>query len=78
MDIEEVIIFLKNQHPWPDTVPIQFSPDQVWKALKYMASRRKPQVQYSLDQQLAELIPIANREGLYDAADFLQNSLKRK
>jgi len=31
-----------------------------------------PQVQYSLEQQLAELRAMANKLGLYDAADFLR------
>lgn len=32
----------------------------------------KPQSQASLIEQLKALIPVANREGLYDAADFLR------
>jgi hypothetical protein len=36
-----------------------------------MSSQNKPQSQAALLDQLAKLIPIANREGLYDAADYL-------
>jgi hypothetical protein len=32
---------------------------------------RRPQAQNSLTEQLQELIPVANKLGLYDAADFL-------
>ena len=35
---------------------------------------QQPQVQYELNQQLQELAIVANRLGLYDAADFI-NSL---
>ena len=36
-----------------------------------------PQRQDSLEDQLADLIPIANRLGLYDAATYLQDRAKR-
>jgi hypothetical protein len=35
----------------------------------------KPQSQASLIEQLNALIPIANQEGLYDAADFLRQKV---
>ena len=38
------------------------------------ANQQKPQAQYSTSQQIQELILIANKEGLYDAADFLRNA----
>ena len=38
------------------------------------ANQQKPQAQYSTSHQVKELILIANREGLYDAADFLRNA----
>jgi hypothetical protein len=34
---------------------------------------QQPQVQYNLNQQLQELIIVANKLGLYDAADFINN-----
>jgi hypothetical protein len=36
----------------------------------------KPQSQESLLDQLKELIPIANKEGLYDAADYLSELVR--
>jgi hypothetical protein len=36
-----------------------------------------PQAQNSLTDQLKELLPVANRLGLYDAADFLTTIIKR-
>lgn len=38
----------------------------------------KPQSQESLNDQLAELVDIANREGLYDAADFITKFLPQE
>ncbi len=35
------------------------------------------QTQYSLTQQLQELVHIANRSGLYDAADWLKTQLEQ-
>ena len=37
----------------------------------------KPQSKSSLTDQLYELVEVANREGLYDAADFLNRHLLR-
>tara|TARA_R110000737_G_scaffold273863_1_gene280688 strand:- start:36 stop:182 length:147 start_codon:yes stop_codon:yes gene_type:complete len=34
-------------------------------------TKQLPQVQYSLERQLIELRVMANKLGLYDAADFL-------
>lgn len=42
------------------------------------ANQPKPQAQYSTSQQIKELILIANREGLYDAADFLRKAQQPK
>jgi hypothetical protein len=36
---------------------------------------QQPQVQYSLNQQLAELKNAANKLGLYDAADLISKLL---
>lgn len=36
------------------------------------------QHQGSLDDQLRELIDLANKEGLYDAADFITGILEKK
>jgi hypothetical protein len=36
-----------------------------------------PQAQYSLDQQLRELVVAANRLGLYDAAQFITDRLEK-
>ena len=36
-----------------------------------------PQDQRSLTDQLKALIPVANRQGLYDAADFLRGIVER-
>jgi hypothetical protein len=36
-------------------------------------TKQLPQVQYSLERQLIELRVMANKLGLYDAADFLIN-----
>ena len=47
--------------------------DGVKKGYEY-ANQQKPQAQYSTSQQIQELILIANKEGLYDAADFLRNA----
>jgi len=47
--------------------------------LKFDAAKalhQRPQSQASTVDQLAELIPWANRLGLYDAADFLQTLCK--
>jgi hypothetical protein len=38
----------------------------------------KPQYQGSLQCQLNELYALANKEGLYDAADFIRNAMTRK
>ena len=35
-----------------------------------------PQVQYDLNRQLIELRVIANKLGLYDAADFILKNIK--
>lgn len=42
-----------------------------------MPQANKPQAQDSLYAQMKRLIPIANREGLYDAADHLQRDVDR-
>ena len=36
----------------------------------------KPQRQDSLYDQLKDLIPLANQEGCYDAADFLRRTVE--
>lgn len=36
------------------------------------------QAQYSVTEQLEELVDIANRHGLYDAADWLRRHLESK
>lgn len=36
-----------------------------------------PQAQYTLDQQLSELAWAANKLGLYDAADYLNQRTRR-
>jgi hypothetical protein len=41
-----------------------------------MMSSNRPQSQASLQDQLRQLIVIANREGLYDAADYLRDALE--
>lgn len=38
----------------------------------------KSQRQDSLEDQLVDLIQIAVREGMYDAADYILNTLKRQ
>lgn len=35
------------------------------------------QTQYNLTQQLLELIQLANREGLYDAADHIRRQVEQ-
>ena len=37
---------------------------------------QQPQVQYSLEEQLRELKFVANKLGLYDAADYLREVIK--
>ena len=37
----------------------------------------QPQAQQSLTDQLQELIPVADRLGLYDAADYLRKAVER-
>lgn len=37
-----------------------------------MKNKEKAQRQDSLTEQLRDLIPIAEREGMYDAADYLK------
>lgn len=39
-------------------------------------TERKPQSQESLTAQLGQLVVIASKEGLYDAADFILNVMK--
>jgi hypothetical protein len=41
-----------------------------------MNHERKPQRQDDLASQLRDLIPIAEREGCYDAADFLKRAIE--
>jgi hypothetical protein len=41
-----------------------------------MSHERKPQRQDDLASQLRDLIPIAEREGCYDAADFLKRAIE--
>ena len=36
------------------------------------------QTQRALDEQLRDLATLANRFGLYDASDFIRNTLERK
>jgi len=40
--------------------------------------KQQKQAQYSLNQQLSELILAANKLGLYDAADFINNNMLNK
>lgn len=50
--------------------------DKNWKLLSIIENTPQlPQVQYDLERQLRELRVMANRLGLYDAADFLKNSI---
>lgn len=49
-------------------------PDTIFSVTKNIP--QLPQAQYSLAQQLSELRIIANKVGLYDAADFLLKHLK--
>lgn len=44
--------------------------------IREMTEANKPQSQASLYDQLKELRVIANKEGLYDAADFLRNHIE--
>jgi len=37
---------------------------------------QQPQVQYSLAEQIHDLIVIANKVGLYDASDYLHRQLE--
>jgi hypothetical protein len=40
--------------------------------------RPRPQSQEALDEQLYKLIVVANHQGLYDAADWVQDVMKRR
>ena len=50
------------------------APDTLFSVTKNIP--QLPQAQYSLNQQMFELKNIANRLGLYDAANFLNNHIK--
>ena len=40
-----------------------------------VADKNKPQRQDSLDEQLRDLAAVADREGMYDAADWIKEQL---
>lgn len=57
---------------------VLLSDDKLVKSHNYnYFSFQKPQAQYDTKQQLRELVDLANRNGLYDAADVVSRYLDK-
>lgn len=52
--------------------------DAVAMASQQKSRQKKPQAQYSLDEQLTEAIDLVTRAGLYDAADWIATCRKER
>ena len=51
---------------------VNLKPESVSSHISWQ--RQRPQAQYSLDQQLNELMAIGNKYGLYDAVDLIRTT----
>jgi hypothetical protein len=61
---------MKSEKVYP--MPEAFKNVQPWEIVFSMAVNQQPQRQDALNNQLRDLIFVANRLGCYDAADYLK------
>jgi hypothetical protein len=69
--IEQAVATLTDYNSTDDNL------DEIRDELKALL-QPKPRAQRSMTEQMKDLIPVAESEGLYDAADFLRSFVKDK